>query len=157
MNDNHLDILMAHMGKTRGENKETKYPDANVMLMAIIKPTGNAADMLAAIVGESEKNSKYPCTEETTDDVYRIYLPGLKGRERSWYAMLMSTAYNEEFEITGEPGTIVVYDYMTMGVKRKLSWTYVEEQKNELGAWASGVCERHGGEFDIVLTANYWG
>lgn len=156
MNDNHLDILMAHMGKTRGENKETKYPDANVILMAIIKP-GNAADMFAAIVAESKKNDKYPYTDETTDDVYRIYLPDLKGRERSWYALLMSTAYNKEFEITGEPGTIIVFDCLTMGSGKKLSWAHAEEEKNTLEAWASGVCERHGAVFNIVLTANYWG
>lgn len=153
MNDN----LMAHMGKTRGENKETKYPDANVMLMAIIKPMGNAADMLAAIVGESEKNRTYPYTEESTDQVYDVYLREVVGYENKCYTLLMSTAYNEEFEVTGEPGTVIAFDYLTMGSGKKISWIYAEKEKNTLEAWAKGVCERHGGEFNIVLTANYWG
>lgn len=157
MNDNHLDILMAHMGKTRGENKETKHPSANVMLMAIIKPAGNAADMLAAIVAESKKNSKFPYTVETTEDVYDIFLRDLPGYEKRWYALLMSSTYNAEFEVIGEPGSIIVFDYLTMGAGKKLAWAHAEAEKNILEAWAKGVCERYGGEFNIVLTANYWG
>lgn len=152
---NHIDIIRAHF-EIRPAT-ETRFPDANVMLMAIIKPFGRPADMFAAIVAESNKNECRVRTIESTDNVFDIYLSDRPGRQDSWYALLMSTDYNAEYDISADAGNIVLFDFMTMGATEKGSWLYAEQKKNELEAWAKGVCERHGGKFDIVLTANYWG
>ena len=151
----HIDIIRAHF-EIRPAT-ETRFPDANVMLMAIIKADGDAETMFAAIVAESKKNERRVRTIESTDNVFDIYLSDRPGRQDSWYALLMATDYNAEYDISADAGNIVLFDFMTMGATEKQSWSYVEEQKNKLEAWAKGVCERHGGEFDIVLTANYWG
>lgn len=68
----------------------------------------------------------------------------------------MEEEYNESWQIQAKEGDIVLHDFITYGYGKKIIWAALENQKNNLEAWAKGICERHHCTYKIFVTANYW-
>lgn len=70
--------------------------------------------------------------------------------------MVMESDYDESFQISAKEGEIVLHDFLTYGYGESMAWEKVESQKNDLEAWAKGICERHKCSYKIEIGANYW-
>jgi hypothetical protein len=69
---------------------------------------------------------------------------------------VMETDYEDEVQISAPEGSIVFLDYVTYGYGETVEWDALQAQKDELEAWATGICERHKCSYKIYVTANYW-
>ena len=76
--------------------------------------------------------------------------------DNSYQVLIMESDYDNNYQIQAREGDIVVFDHVTYGYGRVVSWEDLEKQKKSLEDWAIGICERHNCTYKIFVTANYW-
>lgn len=95
--------------------------------------------------------------------VYKWNEPGVIDEEGQikigsyeYYHLVMQDEYNEEFQVSAKEGDIVLLDMVTYGFGDAIEWSKLEQQKNELEAWAKDICRNFHCSYKIFITANYW-
>jgi hypothetical protein len=70
---------------------------------------------------------------------------------------VMESDYDQDgYQISAQEGDIVVFDMVTYGYGEVMEWSKLEQQKNELEAWAKVICGKFHCNYKIFITANYW-
>ena len=108
--------------------------------MLALTPGNLSRKTMAAILAETNT--------EDDDDV--------KIGEDEYHHEIMESSYNESWQISAKEGDLVFFAFVTYGYGEPITWAKLEKQKNELEAWAKGICERHQCSYEISVAANYW-
>lgn len=112
----------------------------NVILMAVLTPDGLTRKTWKEILEDNVVKS---------DNYVIIY-----GNE--YNSMVMETDYHKGFQIAGDEGDIVFFDFVTYGFGDSVTWDELEKRKTELETWAKETSARHHCNFKILVSANYW-
>ena len=76
--------------------------------------------------------------------------------EGSYHVQIMESDYDEDWQIGGDEGDILVFDLVTYGYGESITWDKLTAQKAELDEWAKKICEKFSCSYTVVVTANYW-
>jgi hypothetical protein len=112
----------------------------NAILLLTITPEDLARKTYRAILDDAK-----------VEDDGDIKIDGVDYHHR-----VMEEEYDESYQISAKEGDIALFDLVTYGYGETIEWAKLEAQKNNLEAWAKGVCEKHHCTYKIFITANYW-
>jgi len=73
-----------------------------------------------------------------------------------YHHQVMEDDYEEDFQISAPPGSIVFWDLVTYGYGEVVHWRDLDKQKKALEKWAKNICKQHHCSYDIFISANYW-
>jgi hypothetical protein len=116
----------------------------NVILMAVFTPDDLPMKTHRAIMAD-------------VPNPYEYDLEGLQvevGSEK--YYVKCCEGYDEDNQISARPGEIIAHSLITYGYGEFVTWDKLAGLKNDLEAWAKGICEKHKCSFEIRVLANYW-
>ena len=137
----------------------------NVILKLTIKPDGTTRKLLCELLAKNREeipDEKLPLWKNTKGE-YIENRDGEKARivrddgelcigEFIYHALVMESDYDDSWQISGEEGDLVIFDLVTYGYGREISWQELEKRKNDLEAWV----EKNGLTFSISVSANHW-
>jgi hypothetical protein len=115
----------------------------NVILLLVLTPQGLSRKTRKELVDEFGKFPEHLDTDLVIAD-------------KDYHQEVMEDDYDESWQISASEGDIIVFDLVTYGYGKKVSWESFEEQKKELEAWAIQVSEKYHCSWRIFVTANYW-
>lgn len=75
---------------------------------------------------------------------------------RSYTVSVMEEDYDQDMQISGEEGQIVLHDFLTYGYGERLSLDALNMAIEELQHWAMQASKRHHCAYEISIGANYW-
>jgi len=112
----------------------------NVILLCTLTPQGLSRKTRKDILAE---------TDTGEDDDIKI-------GNINYHHEIMESDYHESWQISAREGDIIVFSLVTYGYGESIDWENLLQKKEDLEAWAVGVCERHHCQYKISVTANYW-
>ena len=118
----------------------------NAMLLLTITPDGLARQAMRAIRAEHPVVDDKEIVDD--DEIMIGALP--------YKSMVMESTFDEDYQISGEEGDLIFWQFLTYGAGEQIDWETLVAQHAVLDAWAQDICARHHGTYRISISANYW-
>lgn len=115
----------------------------NAILVLALTPDDLARKTYRAICADNDVN---PYEESPSIDV----------AGNNYTIVVMEEPYLEGLQISGLVGDIILYDMVTYGYGKTITWQDLQAAKDALEAWAKKTCEKHKCGYRFYVTANYW-
>ncbi len=112
----------------------------NAILALALNPHGLSRKTMAAILAEYGGDP---------DD-------GIQIGDVEYDHRIMESDYDDGMQIAAKEGELVFSDMVTYGYGETIEWEKLEQQKNQLEAWAKEMCQKHQCDYRIFVTANYF-
>jgi hypothetical protein len=107
-----------------------------------ITPDDLARKLLRALLAELGE-------EEDHDDQVKV-------GSNEYNLKVMESDYDEDWQISGKEGQILVFDLVTYGYGEDITWEELEKYKAELTEWATPLASKYHFTFQFSVSANYW-
>jgi hypothetical protein len=70
----------------------------------------------------------------------------------SYSTLVMENDYDEDIQIAGQEGDLVIFDLVTYGYGEEIKWKILQSRVDSLEVWAI----QNGLSYTISISANYW-
>lgn len=87
----------------------------------------------------------------------KVDMDDIKIDGNDYHSLAMEEGYDEDWQLSADPGSILFFDLVTYGYGDTIDWDKLEAQKMSLEAWAKEALVKYNcSQYKIFVTANYW-